>query len=261
MHGSGLLAKLARRIGAKLAGMLPLLVGAAALVGGLTLLLALATPALPEAYRQLLQQLGHGDWVGGRERLARLVDGYGSARIYAFLGGQVLQVLVAPIPGQLLGLLGGYLFGFWQGLALTMGGLMLGSLLAMVLGRTLGTLIARRLVPRRMLQTFDYLVDHSGLWNFFLLFLLPALPDDALCLIAGMTRLSLPKLLLVCALGRLPGMAVLTFVGSGAGGNVALANAVLLVATGAAALLWLFSDEAEAFFHRLSQGHRTQTPS
>ena len=45
-------------------------------------------------------------------------------------------------------------------------------------------------------------------------FLLPALPDDAVCFIAGMTKLRLLPLSLVCLLGRAPGMAVLSLLGS-----------------------------------------------
>ena len=32
-----------------------------------------------------------------------------------FIGLQALQVIIAPIPGQLTGILGGYLFGEWWG--------------------------------------------------------------------------------------------------------------------------------------------------
>ena len=47
-----------------------------------------------------------------------------------------------------------------------------------------------------------------------MIFLLPALPDDAVCFIAGLTRLPLWRLLLVGLAGRLPGMAVLAYVGA-----------------------------------------------
>ena len=46
-----------------------------------------------------------------------------------FIGIQALQVVVAPIPGEITGFLGGFVFGQWVGLAYSMVGLSLGSFL------------------------------------------------------------------------------------------------------------------------------------
>ena len=78
----------------------------------------------------------------------------------------------------------------------------------MGLGRLLGEKLVRRVVPASVRQRFDYLVEEGGLWNFFMLFLLPFFPDDAICFIAGLTRWRLLHLLAVCLVGRLPGVAV-----------------------------------------------------
>src|SRR5206468_9226443 len=52
-----------------------------------------------------------------------------------FIGLQGLQVVIAPIPGQLTAILGGYLFGQWAGLLYSTIGLTLGSVAAFGLGR------------------------------------------------------------------------------------------------------------------------------
>jgi uncharacterized membrane protein YdjX (TVP38/TMEM64 family) len=254
MSGSRLLAALQRRLRKKISALLPIIVGAIVIVGGMSLLMPLIAPALPAPHQHILTQLQRGDWSASRASLTQLFASYGAASTSIFLAVQVVQVIVAPVPGQILGLLGGYLFGFWRGLSLTMVGLTLGSWIAISLARLFGEHIARRLVPRAVFAKFDYLIDQGGLWNFFLLFLLPALPDDAICLIAGLTRLDIKKLLLVCVIGRLPGMAVLSFVGANVGGDMLIANATLALALVAAGLLWLFSEEAEAYFSRLSKG-------
>lgn len=242
------------RLYKKIVGMMPLLLGAGVLTVVLALVVYALTPLLPAGLQEALRQVQAGDWAASREHLSLFFDGLGRAAPYAFLGVQFLQVLFAPIPGQVMGLLGGYLFGFWQGLLLTMIGLGIGSFAAMLLGRLLGERLVRRVVPSSILEKFDYLISGGGLWNFFMLFLLPALPDDAICFVAGLTRWRISRLLLVCLLGRLPGMAVLTFVGASVGGEMVVANYLLVIATIAAAALWLYSDEAEAFFYRLSKG-------
>lgn len=138
----------------------------------------------------------------------------GASAPWFFVGVQVLQVLFAPIPGQAVALAGGFVFGFWKGWALTTLGLALGSLLAMLLARLLGERFVRRLVPDGVMKRFDSLLTKGGYTMFFMIFLLPALPDDAVCFIAGMTKLRLLPLSLVCLLGRAPGMAVLSLLGS-----------------------------------------------
>src|SRR6266436_1551977 len=58
-----------------------------------------------------------------------------------FIALQALQVIIAPIPGEVTGILGGYLFGQWIGLLYSTIGLTLGSVAALrrreVAGRSL----------------------------------------------------------------------------------------------------------------------------
>lgn len=170
-----------------------------------------------------------------------------------FMALQLAQVLLAPIPGQVMGLLGGWLFGFWGGLALTMAGLMLGSSLAMGLTRWGGRPLLEKLVPAALLKRFDHLIASGGVFTFFMLFLLPALPDDAICLVAGLTQIRMRWLLLVCFWGRLPGMAVLTWAGQRLE-NPAASSQGLLIGLGLASLLlWLFQDQVEIAFARWSK--------
>ncbi|MBF2055317.1 MAG: VTT domain-containing protein [Candidatus Sericytochromatia bacterium] len=168
-----------------------------------------------------------------------------------FLGLQVLQVMLAPIPGQLMGLLGGWLFGFWGGLSLSLLGLALGSLLVMLAGRWLGRhLLPLFLKPVQQVR-FANLLESGGYFSFLMIFLLPALPDDAICLLAGMTRLNLGTLLLVCVLGRLPGMGVLSWAGARFSSSIGWPEQMLLVTLGLLSLgLWLAQDSIEAAWHR-----------
>lgn len=246
-------ADLLRRLYRKALGMLPLILGAGVFAVVLGLVVYALAPLMPAEYRAILQHIQGGDWAASRAALTELFDGLGRAKAYVFIGLQMLQVLFAPIPGQVVGLLAGYLFGFWQGLLLTMTGLVAGSWIAMLLGRWLGEGLVRRVVPKAVLDKFDHLISQGGMWNFFMLFLLPALPDDALCFVAGLTRWPIAKLLLVSAIGRLPGMAVLTYVGASVGAETAATRIVLAVAMLLAAAMWLYSEEAEAYFYRLSR--------
>jgi uncharacterized membrane protein YdjX (TVP38/TMEM64 family) len=175
----------------------------------------------------------------------------GSAAPLLFLGAQVLQVVFAPVPGQAVALAGGYVFGFLKGWLLTTLGLTLGSLIAMGLGRLLGKKFVRRVVSAKTLSRFDSLTGSSGYMTFFMIFLLPVLPDDAVCFIAGLTKLNLLPLSVVCFLGRAPGMAMLSLLGAGLSTGLTTGIktlfAVLMVLS---VPLWLFSEVIEKKLRR-----------
>ena len=245
-----------RRLRTKLLGMAPVVGAAIVLTLVFAALLAALHPLLPPGVQGLLRELRSGDLEAIRASIEALFDRLGIRKHVAYLIVQVAQVLFAPIPAQAIGLLGGMLFGFWNGLLLSMVGLAAGSAIAIGIGRFFGERVVRRLVSKQVLEKFDYLIKEGGLWNFFMLFLLPALPDDAICFIAGLTRLPVWKLVISCLVGRLPGIAVLIFLGSSIGGDMAAANALFAVAMAAAVAIWLFSDEIEAYFARWARARR-----
>lgn len=120
----------------------------------------------------------------------------------------------------------------------------------MVLARLLGMSIVRKIVPDSIIKQFDSVISDGGYMTFFMIFLLPALPDDAVCFLAGLTKLKLLPLTLVSLLGRAPGMAVLSLTGAGFAGGASLAVEILFaVMMIASVLLWLFWEIIEAWVY------------
>lgn len=127
---------------------------------------------------------------------------------------QVVQVVVAPIPGQAVGLAAGYLFGAGPGTLLSLAGTVLGSLLAFALARRLGRPLVERLVPTEWLSRLDAVAHKRGLFFLLLVYLLPFVPDDMACFAAGLTPIPIPALMVVAVLGRLPGLWVSCWLGA-----------------------------------------------
>jgi uncharacterized membrane protein YdjX (TVP38/TMEM64 family) len=132
------------------------------------------------------------------------------------IGLYVAQVIVAPIPGQAINFVAGYIYGFWGGLGYSWIGAVLGSTAAMGLARLTGRPVVQRLVSRPLLERLDRLASGRGLSFFFVVFLVPGLPDDVGCFLAGLTRLPLPALIAAAALGRIPGIAAAVWAGASA---------------------------------------------
>ena len=156
------------------------------------------------------------------------------------------QVILAPIPGQALDLVNGYLYGPWLGTVYSMMGIVLGSAFVMWLSRRFGRPLVERFVDPRTLNKLDGLTDQRGELVIFLIFLVPFLPDDALCFLAGLTNIPLPKLVLLAAVGRFPGVFVACWVGATAKEFKPvhwILAVVLTVVVGV--VFWRFKDQIE----------------
>lgn len=145
--------------------------------------------------------------------MIKFLEDLGPLAFLGFILLQTLQVVAAPIPGEVTGLLGGYFFGKFLGIILSTIGLTLGSLIAFTLSRTLGRPFVERVVSVATLKRFDYLLHHKGVFLIFLLFLIPGFPKDYLCFILGLGHLSTSEFLVIGATGRLLGTIMLTFGG------------------------------------------------
>ena len=101
---------LRRRLLRKFVALAPMLVGALVLASLLSLVLEVIAPYLPGTYQQLLAHARQGDWSASRATVLSIIDAYGDTGSTIFVLVQILQVLLAPIPSPLLGLLGCLLY-------------------------------------------------------------------------------------------------------------------------------------------------------
>lgn len=183
--------------------------------------------------------------------LRAFVLGFGPFAPVVFVLLQATQVVVAPIPGQVVGLVGGYLFGPVWGTAYSLLGVAVGSTVVFVLSRRYGRPYVERFIVPETVAEFDDLVDSGGLVGLFLVFLIPGLPDDAVCFLAGLTRIPVSKLVLVAVVGRAPGFLLVAVVGADLAAGRASAALWLLGAVSALSLVtYLFRDRIVAGLHR-----------
>jgi uncharacterized membrane protein YdjX (TVP38/TMEM64 family) len=178
----------------------------AAVAAGLVLILFGRT--LADALAQGWHCLVDPVCIQGRIRAA------GGAAPIVFIFAQVLQVLLAPVPGEATGFVGGYLFGAVPGFFYSTVGLTMGSWLNLCIGRAVGRRYVRRLIPKTQLARFDRLLRRQGALAVFMLFLFPGFPKDYLCLFLGLSALPLKLLLVLAAVGRIPGTLVLSLQGA-----------------------------------------------
>jgi uncharacterized membrane protein YdjX (TVP38/TMEM64 family) len=131
--------------------------------------------------------------------------------IFIFL--QIVQVVAAPIPGEVTGIIGGYLYGPFWGTVYSTIGLTLGSWLAFVLAHFFGMPLLEKVVKPAVIEKFDHFMEHQGILVSFFLFLIPGFPKDYLCYIMGVSRMPVLTFLIISATGRLLGTIMLSMTG------------------------------------------------
>lgn len=172
------------------------------------LLLALATGF----FVLLLAALAFFGWKAGIFRslkaLQQFIDRCGVWAPLVFIGIQICQILLAWIPGGPLLTGGVAAFGPWAGLMYNMLGTLAGSSLNFWLARRWGRNLVCRLTSEKTQKKYLSWLDSDRFsWMFAGAILLPFFPDDALCLIAGLSRMSWKRFLPILLL-KLPSVAV-----------------------------------------------------
>jgi uncharacterized membrane protein YdjX (TVP38/TMEM64 family) len=139
--------------------------------------------------------------------LRAFFDGFGVAAPLAYVGFVILEVVIAPIPGTMLYAPGGVIFGgFWGGL-LSLAGNVIGAGIACQLMRVFIGQRADEFLERSALARYEEQITRRGVWVIFLLRVNPLTSSDLVSYAAGLTHLSIWKLML----GTLAGMAPLCF--------------------------------------------------
>lgn len=197
------------------------------------------------------------------QRLREWVWGWGVWAPLVFIAVQALQVIVFVIPGEVPQIAGGYLFGAWLGTLLSVTGILIGSAASFFLARTLGKPFVEALFARDQIERIEALLEsQSARIVFFLLFLIPGIPKDILCYVAGVSPMRFPFFAAASTLGRLPGI-----VGSAIIGSAAAASRWLLMGIigGAAVVLFvlglLLRPRIQARFERISERRQGPSPS
>lgn len=194
------------------------------------------------------------DLASSPDKIRALVEGAGFWGPVIFVAVQFLQVLVAPIPGQVAGVLAGALFGAFWGTFYSMLGALIGFTTIFFISRKLGRPFVERFVKKEHLDKFDYLAKANGPMVFFLIFLLPVFPDDIICYIAGLSAIRIRTLVVISLAGRFPGYLVLSLVGAGmAQSDVKLVVGVASVAILVVAIGFWRRKQLEAFIKRLGE--------
>lgn len=178
--------------------------------------------------------------VGGVEKLRSLVESAGLFAPLVFIGLKTLTYVIAPLSGTPLKLIGGALFGFWDGLLFIVIGDVLGASLNFWIARLFRVKAIVKLGGKKTLKQIDSTTQHVGGWRALLaarLFLSSLY--DYIAYAAGLSNLPFRQFFLVTLFAGIPSSLFAAWMG-----DSLLSNPVLffgLVGLGALSIGCLFA--------------------
>jgi uncharacterized membrane protein YdjX (TVP38/TMEM64 family) len=153
-----------------------------------------------------------------------------------FFGLNVVQIVVAPIPGYPVQVLGGILFGLIPGSVITVSGLVVGGTLAAWLGRRFGRPWLERRLGAETLDHWGQVAHVDSFWTWWIILLIPF--GDIPYFIAGLSRIRLSLFALAILTSRGPFTVLIVWLGDRVTGfpltwvAVSIAVVVLIVIVG-----------------------------
>ena len=152
------------------------------------------------------------------DTLQAFMDQYPVAAPLIFVALQVLQILMAFVPGGMLLTGGVVIFGPWEGFLYNCLGTALGSGLNFRLAKRWGQPLVRQLMSDATREKYFRWLEEGTRFDrlFAWAILLPFFPDDALCLIAGLTPMTWRRFWAILCL-KAPSIAVYSVLYAAAG--------------------------------------------
>jgi uncharacterized membrane protein YdjX (TVP38/TMEM64 family) len=176
------------------------------------ILLALAAIATFAAVK-FAPQIAH--LATNPEELKNLLSSYGSTGIVIFILIQIIQVIIAFLPGDVTQLAGGYVYGTMLGTLYSTIGITIGSIIVFYTSRFLGYPLINLMMPKELFEKFSFLINSpKAEMTMFIIFLIPGMPKDFLSYIAGVTPVKPMTFLVLTSIARFPALFISTYIGA-----------------------------------------------
>lgn len=149
------------------------------------------------------------------DALTSFIRGTKQWGILVYIGIVIFQIIFLPIPSAVCALIGTGLYGPTYAFLFMSAGTIVGSIITFLLGRIFGKKLANWMVGEESANKYAELLNNKGRFFFIVMMLFPFFPDDIICLVAGITSMSLKYFTIVILITRPVMIAFLCYFGSG----------------------------------------------
>ena len=157
-----------------------------------------------------------------RAQFEAYIDNLGIWGFFVMLGIQILQVIIAIIPGEPVEIISGVLYGGFGGLCLCLLGILIGTAAIYFAVKKLGYPLVHKFVSKEQMSRFKFLSDAKRLETVtFLLFFIPGTPKDVLTYLVPLTDIYPVRFFLIATFARIPSIITSTYIGENlSNGNI-----------------------------------------
>lgn len=149
-----------------------------------------------------------------REAFKESLKSFGINGFFILLAIQILQVIVAIIPGEPIEILAGLLYGTWGGLFICLLGLLIGTVTIFYLVKILGSNFIDKFLSMKETSKLNFLKDSSKIeYLTFILFFIPGTPKDVLTYFVPLTAIKPIRFFIISMVARIPSVISSTFIG------------------------------------------------
>ena len=152
-----------------------------------------------------------------RVEFKEYIDSLGIKGVLLLLGIEVLQIVVAVIPGQPTEILSGMLYGNVGGILISLLGIFIGTTIVFFLVRKLGTDFIQLFFSKEAVEKIKNSKIFKNPQKFellmFIIFVIPFIPKDIFIYLGGISPVRAKRFLPIATLGRLPGLIIAVYMG------------------------------------------------
>lgn len=177
------------------------------------------------------------------------LEGYGFFGECILTLVMALQVVFVFLPGEIIEVLAGFIYGPIEGMIVCLIGAAIGSIIIYVFVQKLGLLFIDKLIGKEKLEQVSFLKNQERLGiALFIIFFIPGTPKDIITYFMPLTNMSLPKFLLITTVARIPSVITSTIGGNALGMAEYEFMAIVFIVTGLFSLAGLLFYKAK--FHQ-----------
>ena len=151
------------------------------------------------------------------QHLRDYIAGYGSYGFLVYILIQAVQVIIVIIPGDIVMIGAGFIYGIPLGFFLSYIGLMAGSIAVFYISRFFGYEFVSRIITIQKIEKINGILNSTrGTVGLFIICCIPFIPKDIMMYVAGITPVKASRLFLVYGLSRIPATLIWVSVGANA---------------------------------------------
>ena len=189
---------------------------------------------------------------GGLDRVIEDVRSAGPLGVLILLAMQFLQIVVAFIPGEVVQMAAGMMYGPWLGGLVILIGCIISAAFIFVVVHRLGAPFVQDMVPTKYLDKFRAF-EETGKLDIvvFVLFLIPAMPKDVFTYLVPLTNMPMKKFLVLSNVARIPGILISTYAADGlVDGRLTQSIVIFAVVAVLALVCVVFRDRIMDLLHK-----------